>query len=175
MSDLLDASITFCLILMYLMTWWYSDSSGSWTIEVSLLQRSVAFCSSKCASKYWRSWLSDSFGVLSSTFLRVRLGIMALITLLTISNSSYPASCASSIWCMRLTYVNLSFWFASRIWPLIFISYINKVVLQFSSRRMSKTLLPWPSLSALLLAPTALFFPSLSDQLMLFHDPHCRL
>ena len=92
---------------MHLMTWWYLDSSGNWTIEVSLLQRSVAFRSSKCASKYWGRWLSDRFGVFYSTFPRVRLGIMAQITLLTISYSLYPVLCASSIWYMSRTYIQL--------------------------------------------------------------------
>ena len=109
MSGLLDASITFCLISMHLVTYWYSDSAESWTTEVSLMQGSVAFRSSKCASKYWRSWLTYRFGMLSRSFLGVSLGIMALKTLLWIYDSSYAASFSSSIWCMRVTYVNLGF------------------------------------------------------------------
>ena len=103
MSELLDASIIFCLISMHLMTYWYLDFSKSWPIEVSLLQIFVAFCLSKCASKYWKSWVSDRFGVLSSTFLRVKTWNRGF------NNTAYnfwfliPCFiCLFSIWCMRL-------------------------------------------------------------------------
>ena len=157
---------------MHLMIYWYSDSSWSCTIKANLLQEYVAFRSSKYASKYWRSWLSDRFSVLSSTFLRV-----------SPSNTAYtayifwfliPASCILSIWCMKLTYASLYFWFASPIWPLIFGSFLNKLALIFGSRRMGEKLLPWLSLSALLSAPLTVFY------LFSFWEPcaiswsHCR-
>ena len=157
MSDVLDVSTTFVWFFMHLMTYLYSDYSGSWTTEVSLPQRSVAFYSSNSASIEEVGWVVVLACFLA--FLTVGLGIMALITLLTISDSSYPASCASSIWCMRLTYISLSFWFASPIWPLIFSFFLNKPVLKFPSRRMGEKL-PWLSLSALLSATIAFFFPS---------------
>ena len=140
---------------MHLMIYWYSESSWSCTIKANLLQRSVAFHSSKCASKYWRSWLSDRFSVLSSTFLRVSPSTAYTAYIFWFL---MPASCVLSIWCMRLKYACLSFWFVSPIWPLIFGSFLNKLVLIFGSRRMGEKLLPWLSLSALLSAPLTVFY-----------------
>ena len=137
------------------MTYWYADSSMSWPIEVSSLQRSVAFCSSKCVSKYWRSWLSDRFGVLSSTFLRVRIEIMALRTLYNFWFLIICILCFMNL--MHETHIyQLSLLICLTNLTCFFSSFLNKLVLKFNSRRMGEKLLLWPS-SALLSAPIAVF------------------